>query len=319
MTVCTETPPTPSEPGVAAGPPPTGEDDSPAFPHPGPAAQLPSKSRRMEEPRQTPPAGRPLSPLAERYKAYMAELRATGVKPDPPIPPPVYICSVCKDAGFVYPRDEWGRVIYSRAVPCSGRGCKRDQMEQLRFADSPAVARGVQRPEQTFESFQPVRGAAEALRHARSLAAGRGDFIWLLIYGDSGNGKTHLCNAMAREVIRRGIDTRLVAVADLFTAMRSAIGHEGSDSTMQRFKETQFLVLDDYGTQAGSEWETARFDELMAYRYAGLMPTAMTTNLDVTELPERLRSRFEDRMLSRIAHNSAPDFRARRPAAKRRR
>lgn len=251
----------------------------------------------------------PMQSLSERFREHRHRLQKNGVTPSTQ-PPPVYICPACRDIGFVHPRDERGNVDYSRVIPCPAPGCSGHRAERARLGERVAMARGVNRPCQSFESFQPVDGAKQALSYARSLAEGTAaTFIWLLIYGGTGNGKSHLCNAMARAAIRRGVDTRLVAVADLFSGLRSAVEVPTCESMMQRYKQTGFLVLDDYGVQYGTDWEAARFDELMTFRYANLLPTAMTTNLDLTDLPERIRSRFEDRTLARIAHDSARDYR----------
>lgn len=245
--------------------------------------------------------------LAGRFREYMKQ-RKEGIS-RPPAPDPAYICRVCRDTGFVHPRNERGRIDFSRVIPCPGPGCAGHRAEQARLDDGVAMGRGVHRPEQTFDTFERLEGNKDAFKYARRLGAGTSSFIWLLIYGGTGNGKSHLCNAMAKTAIRRSVDTRLVAVADLFSALRAAIDMRDGETVMQRYKETGFLILDDYGLQYGTEWEAARFDELMSFRYANLLPTAMTTNLDLESLPPRIRSRFEDHRLARIAHNTAKDYR----------
>ncbi|GAH62140.1 unnamed protein product, partial [marine sediment metagenome] len=63
------------------------------------------------------------------------------------------------------------------------------------------------------------------------------------------------------------------------------------------------------GLQYGTEWEAAKFDELMTSRWAAWKPTVITTNKDISELPDRIRSRFGDKDMSRFILDSAPDFR----------
>ncbi|MBN1857118.1 MAG: ATP-binding protein [Dehalococcoidia bacterium] len=248
------------------------------------------------------------SSIGERFRDYKRQLEERGGTLEPT--PRVYTCALCHDVGYVHPLDESGRVDYSRVVPCEGNNCAAARYRKYQRGEEAARARGVRSPQQTFETFEQRDGSRQALSYARQLGDGSATFIWLLIFGGTGNGKTHLCNAMARESIRRGVDTRLVSVADLFAALRSAMDTSKGESVMAWYKQTQFLILDDYGVQYGSDWEAARFDELMTFRFANYLPTAMTTNLDLVTLPERIRSRFEDRRLSRIAHNSAPDCRS---------
>lgn len=215
-----------------------------------------------------------------------------GYRPNPD-------CVVCKGAGFVHPRDG-DRIIYSRAIPCSAPGCLLDSIRGNQAAE---VAR------QTFETFHAVPGTEKALKAAKALAYGEAKFIWLLIFGQSGNGKTHLCNAIVREVRDRGLDVRMILAADLFSLLREAMENHRTDILLRQFKDIFFLAIDDYGVEYGSDWEIAKFDELMTSRYATAKPTVIITNKNLSDLPERIQSRFKDKLVSRAVHNSAGDYR----------
>ena len=162
---------------------------------------------------------------------------------------------------------------------------------------------------QTFENFTPVPGTEKALKAARALASGKAEFIWLLIYGRPGNGKTHICNAIVRAVRDRDVDVRMVFAADFFSLLREAIKDNQADQMLRRFKDIQFLAIDDYGVEYGSDWEQAKFDELMTSRFATAKATVLITNKDLADLPDRVRSRFQDRLMARVCHNTAPDHR----------
>lgn len=211
-------------------------------------------------------------------------------------------CSVCKGEGFVHPRDG-DKIIYSQIIPCTAPGCLQDS---VRGKQPSEVIR------QTFENFLPVLGTEKALKAAKALAYGEAKFIWLLIYGPTGNGKTHLCNAIIREVRDRGLDVRMIMAADLFSLLREAIKNNRTDELLRKFKDIFFLAIDDYGVEYGSDWEMAKFDELMTSRYATGKPTVLITNKELTELPERIQSRFKDKVMARAIHNSAADYRSRR-------
>jgi len=142
------------------------------------------------------------------------------------------------------------------------------------------------------------------------LALGSASFIWLLIYGQTGNGKTHLCNAIVREVRDRGLDVRMILAADLFSLLREAMSNHQTDTLLRKFKDIFFLAIDDYGVEYGSDWELAKFDELMTSRFATAKPTVLITNKELTELPGRIQSRFKDKVMARAVHNSASDFRS---------
>ena len=211
-------------------------------------------------------------------------------------------CLVCKGAGFVHPRDG-ERIIYSKIIPCSAQGCLQESVRGERPSE---IIR------QTFETFLPIPGTEKALKAAKSLASGEAKFIWLLIYGQTGNGKTHLCNAIVKEVRGRGLDVRMILAADLFSTLRENMQAHQSDALLRKFKDIFFLAIDDYGVEYGSNWEMAKFDELMTSRYATGKPTVLVTNKELTDLPERIQSRFKDRVMARAVHNEAGDYRQKR-------
>lgn len=216
-------------------------------------------------------------------------------------------CPSCKGAGFLHPRLEIGEPDFSRVVPCKAPGCYGNSYTQYTLC-GPYQESGINYGK-SFETFVPVPGAKKALEDARQLADGTADFIWLLIYGGVGNGKTHLAYAIAKATIERGVNFVFYRVADMFSAFRRGIEDKTIDQEIQALKRAPMLILDDYGVEYGSEWEAAKLDEILTARFDNLKPTVMTTNKDKNQLPDRIRSRFEDGQLSRTVHNAAPDFR----------
>jgi len=67
--------------------------------------------------------------------------------------------------------------------------------------------------------------------------------------------------------------------------------------------------INDYGVESGTDAQAANMEDILVTRYENLLPTMMTTNMDWSQLPERIASRFDDRQLSRRVHNEAPDYR----------
>jgi len=219
-------------------------------------------------------------------------------------------CPVCKGAGVVHPRNLDGTPDYSRTIPCPEPGCLGDSTRDYKGGESFARQSGVQTPSQTFDNFKMVKGVEKAFRYASELANGEAKFVWLLIYGGVGNGKTHLCNAIARESVKRG-GMMMVNSADMFAQIKSAINDNTSEEVTRKFKNVLMLIIDDWGVEYGSEWEKEKFDEIMTSRYATAKPTVVTTNKDIQDLPERIKSRFQDKRISRTAFNAAGDFRNR--------
>ena len=133
-----------------------------------------------------------------------------------------------------------------------------------------------------------------------------------------GNGKTHLCQALAIVLNWRGIDVKLYVVADLVSSLKMAIPNFTIDVDMLRLKEIEALILDDLGFEEGKEggqyklgtdWEEGKLEEILVARYRKRLITVLITNGDAKRLPERIFSRFSDLNVSQLVLNSAPDYR----------
>jgi len=176
---------------------------------------------------------------------------------------------------------------------------------------------GVSSLDSTFDNFRPVVGSEEALRVAKLIASMETDWKLLLIYGEWGNGKTHLLEAISLELWRLGYTASIQAFPDFVTRLKGTFdrskNEEHGDSfndMLNRLCTTEFLLLDDVGT-AGSftEFSLAQLEHIMLTRYRGNLFTVITTNLDYESLPRFVTSRFSDSEKARIVINDAPDFR----------
>jgi len=226
---------------------------------------------------------------------------------------PLFNCPVCKGAGFVLPRRRDGSIDYGKVVKCNHRGCLADSYNAYR---SGVIVKqsGVIGLKQTFDTFNAeVPGVKKAYKAAWKIAEGEGDFVWLIIFGGVGNGKTHLLNAIANRVMERGISIKLIMMAELLSELRMGIQDNQTDFKMKVLKQVPYLVIDEYGLEYGSDWEKEKIEELLASRWNNGRFTIVATNRDIEELPVRLKSRFQDKHLSRWVKNEALDYRQRRP------
>ena len=171
----------------------------------------------------------------------------------------------------------------------------------------------------TFESFKP-RGRpgigerqANSLQVAYNQARHHAEHLngWLFLQGGAGCGKTHLAAAAANYAVDLGVPTLFLTVPDLLDTLRASFDSE--DTTFeQRFEEirsAQLLVLDDFGTQNASGWAREKLFQIMNYRYINKLPTIVTTNLLLSEIDERIRSRLADPELVTQVRILAPDYR----------
>lgn len=198
---------------------------------------------------------------------------------------------------------------YRRIIPCKYHECYADAFNAYQRGETIKQS-GVIGLGQTFTNFNAdISGVRKAYKAAWNIAEGIGDVKWFIVYGGTGNGKSHLLNAIANRVMERGIPTRLVMMAELLAELRMMIETHEVDSKLREYKEIPYLLIDELGLELGSDWEKEKIEELFAARWNHARYTIVATNRDIEELPPRLKSRFQDRYLSRWVKNEAVDYR----------
>jgi len=133
-----------------------------------------------------------------------------------------------------------------------------------------------------------------------------------VLKGGFGCGKTHLAAAIANDCVERGQPVLFITVPDLLDHLRAAFAPSSTGGYDTRFEEVRtapVLILDDLGTESNTPWAQEKLFQIFNYRYNAQMPTVITTNHELEEIPLRLRSRLVDPDLTRIVSITAPDYR----------
>tara|TARA_Y100000310_G_C20665633_1_gene807323 strand:- start:71 stop:490 length:420 start_codon:yes stop_codon:yes gene_type:complete len=137
----------------------------------------------------------------------------------------------------------------------------------------------------------------------------------LLCYGGVGNGKTYLCEATAIALYKRGEFCRVFPFESVLSALKEAMnsGVNRYTAILQRFSYASRLIIDDVGAgTSGKEFADTILEAIVIARYRERLLTVVTTNKDLSELSDRVVSRFQDKAQSYLVLNSAPDFRGTR-------
>jgi DNA replication protein DnaC len=226
------------------------------------------------------------------------------------------ICSVCGGLGYLRADVPVGHENFGELVPCTCRLAERAErrVAALRtLSDLESLAR------MTFETFIPeghglppekqanLRWAYEEAREFAQNPEG-----WLVLKGGYGCGKTHLAVAIANGCVGRGQPVLFITVPDLLDHLRAAFAPSSSAAYDTRFEEVRtvpVLILDDLGTESSTSWAQEKLFQIFNYRYNAQLPTVITTNHELEEIPLRLRSRLVDLDLARIVSITAPDYR----------
>jgi len=225
-------------------------------------------------------------------------------------------CPICKGMGYVRADVPVGHPDFGKLVPCTCHLAKLagQRMKALRaLGDLETLAR------MTFEAFNPkghslppdkqanLRWAYEEAQSFAEKPEG-----WLVLKGGYGCGKTHLAAAIANACVERGQPVLFTTVPDLLDHLRATFAPSSPTSYDARFEEIRtapILILDDLGTESSTPWALEKLFQILNYRYNARLPTVITTNHELEEIPLRFRSRMVDPDLTQIVSITALDYR----------
>ena len=166
----------------------------------------------------------------------------------------------------------------------------------------------------TFDTF--VVGPSNKLAYAASQAVAEHpaqNYNPLLIYGDSGLGKTHLIYAIANVIRRNDSGAKIAYVkGDDFTNELVDAIREGKTAEMrEKYRQADLLLVDDIQFIAGKKQTQEEFFHTFNTLYESGRQIVLTSDRppsEMTQLEDRLRTRFEWGLLVDVA---PPDFETR--------
>ena len=166
----------------------------------------------------------------------------------------------------------------------------------------------------TFETF--VVGPSNKLAYAASVSVAEHpaqNYNPLLIYGDSGLGKTHLLYAIANVIRRNDRHAKIVYIKgdDFINEFIELIRAGRGNEFRAKYREADLLLVDDIQFVAGKEQVQNEFFHTFNTLYESGRQIVLTSDRppsEMTMLDDRLRTRFEWGLLVDVA---PPDFETR--------
>ena len=154
-------------------------------------------------------------------------------------------------------------------------------------------------PKYIFESF--VIGSSNRFPHAAAVAVAEAPgkaYNPLLVYGDSGLGKTHLLHAIGHYVrsLYRGAKVRYVSSEEFTNEFINAIKDKRPETFQRRYREVDVLLIDDIQFLEGkTQTQEEFFHTFNALHNANkqIVLTSDRAPKRLDQLEDRLRSRFE--------------------------
>lgn len=199
-----------------------------------------------------------------------------------------YTCPVCSDTG----------VADGHYCECLKALVKQFQHEGL-CGCAPAK-------DCTFENFKLSYYSASVSDHMRQVyeycKAWAADFDRtsnsILMYGQTGLGKTHLSLSIANVVVEKGYNVVYTSAGNLFNQLeKESFGRLKDDSSpMDTVLSCDLLILDDLGSEFTKPFVVSAFYNIVNSRILTGLPMVISTNLMYDEIAER----YDPRVYSRI-------------------
>ena len=126
----------------------------------------------------------------------------------------------------------------------------------------------------------------------------------LYIYGGAGVGKTHLACAMAKFLLKSGLEVKFYNTSDFLEKLREDFKRDYDDDEEGLFRDIMnfegVLILDDLGAESVTDWVLERLYLIINKKYEDMVPIIFTSNCDL----EVLTTRMGDRVSTRISEMS---------------
>jgi DNA replication protein DnaC len=173
----------------------------------------------------------------------------------------------------------------------------------------------------TFHNFEMRLGSEKSFQMAYQYAQEFNE--WgsdsLLIWGDYGNGKSHLAAAIANELNERGKIVIFQSVPELLERIRSTFNknsRESENEILTALQMCHLLILDDIGAEKVTDWVQEALFRIIDKRYRKKKPILYTSNLKPSMLSDKLGGRIYDRITetSLTIENKASSYRRQKAA-----
>jgi DNA replication protein DnaC len=247
----------------------------------------------------------PLAALRAESRALQAEkaelLRQTGIPAD--YLTAVYQCQFCADTGYINRPD-------GRAERCS---CLKQRLVEAYYKLSNVKHILSHENFDTFdlrlyddtlnenEGLSPYANM-QTVYHAAMQFVQRfkQEFQNLLLYGDTGLGKTFLCHCLAKDLLDQGHTVLYVTAPQLFRVIENYRFNrdemDAPDEMLDTVMDVDLLIIDDLGAEFSTIVTSTALFDIINQRLLSQKPIVISTNLS----HKSIESQYSDRITSRL-------------------
>ncbi|MFJ7891320.1 AFG1/ZapE family ATPase [Lysinibacillus xylanilyticus] len=234
------------------------------------------------------------------------------------------ICTHCGNEVKAIPIEVLGRTKWVQPVCQCEQDIKRAEVERLIRAKEENEVRalfsisnlGEKYLNASFDNFLMRQGSENAFKVAKHYAEHFNEFGFesIMLWGDVGNGKTHLAAAVHNYLTAQGKVIVFVSMPELLSKIKATFNRNNNESEQQIMKALvicDLLIIDDLGAEKTSDWVQETVFEIFDARCRRERPILATSNLNPKQLPEQIGKRACDRLIemSQPIENKASSYR----------
>jgi DNA replication protein DnaC len=139
--------------------------------------------------------------------------------------------------------------------------------------------------------------AEDAYQKALTFAHREGPHV-LMLAGQVDAGKSHLLEAIGRELLERNIPVRYETVPDWLEKLRHTYEKDSEHDLeeLMRWYDLKVLLLDDLGAEATTDWAKEKLFRVIDGRIRNGGWLAVATNCTESQMKERMGARIASRL-----------------------
>lgn len=210
----------------------------------------------------------------------------------------VYACALCKDTGYVGAK-RCACLTQKLIESYYGMSNVRDAVSRENFdAFDLRYYAAEPSPETGVSPLQNIQAIVTACMDFTSSFGEK--YVNMLFYGDTGLGKTFLCNCVAKELLDAGKTVLYVTAPQIFKKIENfrfnRTEEENPDSQLEMLYGADLLIIDDLGSELATVVTNTELFNIVNGRDLSRRPTIISTNLALNDL----QAHYSDRIVSRL-------------------
>lgn len=121
----------------------------------------------------------------------------------------------------------------------------------------------------------------------------------ILLFGDTGLGKTHISLAIANTVLQAGYSVIYDSVINILREIeKEHFGYDRASDTLDLVLDVDLLILDDLGTEFESKFYNSIIYNIINTRINRNMPVIISTNMDFSAISARYSGKVASRIIT---------------------